>query len=75
MDCSCGSRALAIGLNRRAGLEYELPPPEAAIDPSEDKVSIEAAVELQTTFADDSPPVRAFFDALAGLLTGGERTH
>jgi hypothetical protein len=30
-------------LNRRAGHDYEPLPPEAAIDPSEDAVSIDAA--------------------------------
>jgi hypothetical protein len=57
-------------LNRRAGHEYELSPPEAAIDPSEDAVSIDAAIAMRGTFSQDSPAVRAFFDALGELLTG-----
>lgn len=38
-------------LSRRAGHEYELQPPEAAIDPSEDKVSINAAIAMRASFA------------------------
>ena len=60
-------------LNRRAGHDYELLPPEAAIDPSEDAVSIAAAMVLRDQFAQDSPAVLAFFDALVELLTGGGR--
>ena len=41
----------------------------AAIDPSEDAVSIDAAIAMRKTFAQDSPAVRAFFDALMKLLT------
>jgi hypothetical protein len=41
-------------LNRRVGHEYELLPPEAAIDPSEDAVSIDAAIAMRATFARDS---------------------
>ena len=62
-------------LNRRAGHDYELLPPEAAIDPSEDEASIDAAIELRTTFADDSPAMGAFFDALVALLTGRGQRH
>ena len=60
-------------LNGRAGHDYELHPPEAAIDPSEDAVSIAAAIELRTTLGEDSRGVRAFFDALVALLTGEGR--
>ena len=62
-------------LNRRRGLDYPLQPPEAAIDPSENEVSINAAVGLRDQFAQDSPAVCAFFDALVELLTGGGRKH
>jgi hypothetical protein len=62
-------------LNRRVGHEYELLPPEAAIDPSEDAVSIDAAIAMRATFAKDSPAVLAFFDALVELLTGVGRKH
>ena len=62
-------------LNRRAGHDYELLPPEAAIDPSEDAVSIDAAIAMRDQFAQDSPAVRAFFDALVALLTGTGRKH
>jgi hypothetical protein len=44
---------------------------EAAIDPSEDAVSISAAMVLRDQFARDSPAVLAFFEALVELLTGG----
>ena len=60
-------------LNRRRDFDYPLLPPKAAIDPSEDAVSIAAAMVLRVQFAQDSPPVRAFFDALVGLLTGDGR--
>lgn len=60
-------------LTRRAGHEYELLPPEAAIDPSEDEGSINAAMVLRDQFAQDSPAVLALFDALVELLTGSGR--
>jgi hypothetical protein len=60
-------------LNRRSDFDYPLLPPEAAIDPSEDEVSINAAMVLREQFAQDSPAVLAFFDALVGLLTGSGR--
>ncbi len=64
-----------MSLNGRVGLRYELRPPEAAIPPEEDAVSIEAAIALRETFAKDSPSVRAFFDALVDLLTGAGQSH
>lgn len=60
-------------LNRRAGHDYELLPPEAAIDPSEDAVSIDAAIAMRASFARDSPAVLALFHALVDLLTGAGR--
>jgi len=62
-------------LQRRNGYHYERQPPEAAIPPEEDEVSIGAAIALRTTFAKDSPAVRALFDALVDLLTGGGQKH
>jgi hypothetical protein len=63
-------------LNRRASHDYELLPPEAAIDPSEDAVSIEATYAMRASFAQESSAARAFFDALVALLTGsGDRKH
>ena len=59
--------------HRRRGFDYPLLPPEAAIDPSEDEVSINAAIVLSDEFAHDSPAVRALFDALVELLTGAGR--
>jgi hypothetical protein len=46
---------------------------EAAIDPSEDEVSINSAIVLRDQFAKDSPAVLAFFDALVEVLTGAGR--
>jgi hypothetical protein len=83
IDASRGAPPVAYGLlawidgtcewelNRRAGHEYELLPPEAAIDPSEDAVSVDAAIAMRATFAQDSSAVRAMFKALVALLTGG----
>jgi hypothetical protein len=65
-------------LSRRAGHEYELLPPEAAIDPSEDAVSIEATYAIRASFASSgfAPAALKFFDALVQLLSGGgERKH
>ena len=41
-------------LNRRAGHDHESLPPEAAIDPGEDAMSIDAAIAMRATFAQDS---------------------
>ena len=64
-------------LSRRAGQYYELLPPEAAIDPSEDAVSIEAVHAMRASFADSdfAPAVLKFFDAVVALLTGAGRKH
>jgi len=64
-----------LELNHRAGHVYELLPPEAAFDPSEDAVSIDAAIAMRAMFAQDSPAARAYFDALVGLLTGSGEKH
>ena len=55
----------------RNGYHYELQSPEAAIPPEEDGVSIDAAIALRDSFTKESPAVRALFDALVDLLTGG----
>lgn len=65
--------SLRIGFDDRIPLGSPLQLPEAAIDPSEDAVSISAAMVLRDQFAQDSPAVRTFFDALVALLTGGGR--
>ena len=62
-------------MNRRRGKDFRLHPPKAAIDPSEDAVSIDAAIALRDQFANDSPAVVALFNALVGLLTDGGRKH
>ena len=66
-------------LSRRLGLDYPLLPTEAAIPPEEDSMSINAAMVLWATFAQDervdgSASV-VIFDALVGLLTGGRHRH
>jgi hypothetical protein len=51
-------------------LYYELRPPQAAIPPEEDAISVEAAIALRVRFA-GAPALRAMFDAIVELLTGG----
>jgi hypothetical protein len=62
-------------LNPRRGFNYALPPPEAAIPPEEDADSLVATMMLRTPFAQDAPAVAALFDAMVGLLGGGEQRH
>jgi len=62
-------------LNRRGGFDHPLQPPEAAIDPSEDEVSINAAIVLCEQFVQDSPGALGFFEELVELLTCGEQKH
>jgi hypothetical protein len=54
-------------------------PPEAAIDPSEDAVSIDAAMAMRLAFLEDdragAQGMLPLFDALVGLLTGGLNRH
>jgi len=52
--------------------DYRLQPPEAAIDPSEDAVSIDATNAMRASFAasDMAPAVLKFLDALLVLLIG-----
>lgn len=68
------ARSTSFNASPRAGHDYELLPPDAAIDPSEDEVSINAAIALRDQFAQDRSGVQAFLDALLNLLTGtGQR--
>ena len=64
-------------LNRRAGRDYDLLPPDAAIDPSEDAVSIDATYAMRASCAASgfAPAVLKFFDALVELLTGAGERH
>ena len=66
-------------LNRRSGLDFPLQPPDAAIDLSEDAVSIAAAVIIRAQFAQDDRAeargVVVLFDAMIGVLSGGKRRH
>ena len=59
--------------HRRRDFDFPLQPPEAAIDPSEDELNINAAIVLRDQFAEDSTAALAFFDALVELLTGAGR--
>lgn len=65
--------------HRRRGHDFPLQPPDAAIDPSEDAVSIAAAVIIRAQFAQDDRAeargVAVLFDAMIGVLSGGERRH
>jgi hypothetical protein len=65
--------------NRRRGLDFPLLPPEAAIPPEEDAISITTAAMLRAMFAQDDRPetrgVMALLDAVVILLTGGEQRH
>ena len=60
-------------MSHRVGYHYELQPPEAAIPPEESAMSIDVANALRATFAQDSPAVRALFDALVDRLAGSDR--
>jgi hypothetical protein len=64
-------------VNRRRGFDYTLQPTEAAIDPSEDAVSIEATNAMRAAFAasDLAPAALKFLDALLEILTGAGRKH
>ena len=62
-------------LRRRDGLDCPLQPPEAAISPEQETVCIHAATDLRAMFAQGPHGEHAFFDALAELLTRGERKH
>jgi hypothetical protein len=62
-------------MNRRVGRDYDLLSPEAAIDPSEDVVSIDATHAMRAWFASSgfAPEALKFFDALLALLIGADR--
>ena len=63
-------------VQHRAGIHYELQPPEAAIPPEEGDVSIDAAIVVRRFFVRNSPAMRALFDALLERLIGGnEQKH
>lgn len=66
-------------LNRRHGLHFLLQPPDAAIEPSQDAVSIAAAVIIRAQSAQDdwkdAGTVAMLFDATIRVLSGGERRH
>jgi hypothetical protein len=61
---ACIEGACDWEVNCRAGLDYPLQPPEAAIPPAKDAISIDAAMAMRATFVQDSRAVLALFDAL-----------
>lgn len=62
-------------LHRRAGRDYALQPPAAAIDPEEDAASLAAAAMLRDRFAHDAPAVAALFEAIVRAMTGVASRH
>ena len=66
-------------LNRRACVDFPLQSPDMAIPPEEDALSIAAMMTLRMKFnrdaRRDAVAVVALFDAMIGVLTGGERRH
>ena len=65
-------------VNRRTGRHNQLLPPDAAIDPTEDAVSIQAIYAMRASFAssDFAPAALKFFDVLLKLLTeAGRKQH
>ena len=62
-------------LRRREGIDYPLQPPEAAIPPAQETACIDEAIDLRAMFAQGTHGEHALFDALAELLTPGERKH
>ena len=55
----------------RRGFDDQELPPEAVIAPSEDAVSIGAAMAMRAAARAEARAVLALFDALVDLLTGG----
>ena len=66
-------------LNRRVCVDFPLQSPQMAIPPEEDALSIAAMMTLRMRFnrdaRRDAVAVVALFDAMIGVLTGGERRH
>ena len=61
---------------RRRGHRLGLLPPEATVDPSEDKVSVSAALMLRAAFdSGNSPAVLRLLDALLPVLTGSRQNR
>jgi hypothetical protein len=62
-------------LNRRAGLNFPLQPPHAAIAPEEHSMSVEVATMLRDRFAqtprEERDSVVGLFDAVLGALVVG----
>lgn len=66
-------------LHRRAGVDFPLTSPLAAIPPEEDAVTIAATMTLRERFDQgggrEACPAVVLFDAILRVLTGGERRH
>jgi len=60
-------------VQHRAGIHYELQPPETAIPPEQGDISIDGAVVVRRLFLPDSPAMGALFDAVVARLTSGGR--
>jgi len=58
--------------NRRKGFDFDLAPPDEAIDPSEDVVAISAAIALHDEYAGDSAIARFFAAAVDILIERGQ---
>lgn len=65
--------------HRRRGFDFPLQPPGAGIPPEEDAVSIDAAMAMRATFAqEDQTEACAMVrlcDAIIGVLSGGGHRH
>jgi hypothetical protein len=62
-------------LCRRAGVDFQLQRPEAAIDPDDEAASLAAAAMLRERFARDAPAVAALFAAIIGELGATATRH
>jgi hypothetical protein len=62
-------------LCRRAGVEFQLQRPDAAIDPDDETASLAAAVMLHQRFARDAPAVAALFAAVISALGATATRH
>jgi hypothetical protein len=54
LDAACD-----LERNRQRGFDYPLQPPEAAIPPEENAISIDTAIAMREMFAQDSPALGA----------------
>ncbi len=71
--CWHGSNTPPIGSGIGEQVGFPPQPPEAGIPPEEDSVSIDAAAIFRAQFAQDgqAKAVKSLFDAIVGMITGG----